>query len=242
MNEGSEKFLVVNQSEIDDLCNKVDPEVKSGGIDDVKLTEIRESVFSLIIDNHLVEVFLNDLYDVEYIRSEEEESLFLSGMMQLNREQQLMAMSLPYEIRKRRLIAFFRAKVGLRDLAKRLYEEAQASGFIVGYHVSKYEIKPDNTGEWVINGSELDDRDDKPMAYYSLDYTNIYKKTRGNYIYLVRGQIGEDSTHKRDTSNNWGRASVLSVISRMENLSNIQAKVDKVIESLRARHNSDEPR
>jgi hypothetical protein len=48
-----------------------------------------------------------------------------------------------------------------------------------------------------------------------MDYKNLFKKKKGNYLYVVRAIMGKDSSHKKDTSNNWGRADKLSIISEI---------------------------
>ncbi len=81
----------------------------------------------------------------------------------------------------------------------------------------------------MVNGYEFDDRDERPMAYYSLDYGNIYKPERKNILYVIRAQIGEGTDHKKDISNNWGRASTLPIIHKLD----IQVVNEKVDEKYR---------
>ncbi|MEN9852701.1 MAG: hypothetical protein RI996_644 [Candidatus Parcubacteria bacterium] len=97
------------------------------------------------------------------------------------------------------------------------------NGFTLGFHMSKFDIKPEHKG-WVIAGYELDDRDNLPMAYYSLDYTNAFRKRDPNFIYVVRADTKSD-THKKDLTNNWGRASSLSIIAKLD-----VADIDKEVE------------
>jgi hypothetical protein len=67
------------------------------------------------------------------------------------------------------------------------------------------------------------------MAYYSLDFENFYRKNpTAKYLYTVRAEVGDDSSHKKDTSNNWGRASRLSIITEL-NLHETQEKIQEAL-------------
>ncbi len=75
------------------------------------------------------------------------------------------------------------------------------------------------------------------MAYYSLDYKNLYRKKRGSHLYIVRAETGSATDHKRDTSNNWGRTSTLSIIAEFP-IAEIDEEVGKVEQELKNRQAS----
>ncbi len=103
-------------------------------------------------------------------------------------------------------------RTSVANAVRDICQKNKKYGFTVGYHLSDHHIPKANNGAWDIKGNEFDDRDNRWMAYYSEDYLNRYKKKSGKYLYVVRAEISPDSSHKRDLSNKWGRASLLSII------------------------------
>ena len=59
-------------------------------------------------------------------------------------------------------------------------------------------------------------------------YKNLFRKNRGDFLYIIRAEAGKNSSHKKDNSNNWGRANALSIVSAV-NLGEIYQKVKNMI-------------
>lgn len=190
-----------------------------------------EQIFTTLMIEHLIEGFEEDLYEIT--KDEDQVAIILDAINAFDADEQKMILSVPQSIRKLRLAALFK-KATHNDvfdatiLTKELLNNAQEKGYTIGYHTSPYKIVPEGSN-WDVNPTGLDDRDNRPMAYYSLDYKNLFHKTRGKYIYMVRAETGTDSTHKKDTSNNWSRANKLSIITSVS-LQEIDEKVAELSE------------
>jgi hypothetical protein len=188
-----------------------------------------EQIFVATINERLIEEFEEDLYDLT--ENDELVGKILDSINAYGAEDQKKILSIPKSIRKLRFSALLEktsrgGSIDAGAFVKELFDDAKAKGYTLGYHMSQFKIPEESSG-WDIDPTGLDDRDDRPMAYYSLDYKNLFRKNRGQYIYVVRAETGTDSTHKRDTSNNWGRANKLSVITSLSS-----KEVDEKIEKL----------
>jgi hypothetical protein len=182
-------------------------------------TTVREEIFLDIIFKNLLENTASSLENAGYLETEEEYNRFIDTVDSLSSEDKKRVFSLPFELAERRFQILHSQNVPIESVIERLVKEAKESGYTLGYHLSPFEIKKaqgKNGLEWKIKGTELDDRDEKPMAYYSLDYDNVYRNRHQKNLYIVRAQTGEKSPHKHDPSNNWGRATDLSVIARAD--------------------------
>lgn len=190
---------------------------------------IREQVFAQLINSRIIEEFEEDLFEI--FEDEDAVDKILDNINSLELEEQCGVLALPKSVRKKR-IEFLKSKStknGIfdpRQFVEIINDDAKSNGFTIGFHASPYEV-PEKEDDWTIDGTDFDDRDEMQMAYYSLDYKNIFRKNRGNYVYVVRAEVGDSSTHKRDTSNNWGRAVKLSVITRLS-----LPELDKAVEEI----------
>ncbi len=194
----------------------------------------REAIFRAIILRKLMDEVTDALEEYDY--SEEEIARFkhlLRNLSQVSEQRVLGVLAIPSELRQG-IFGEFRNELKrgktIDDLFERLDANAQKYGFTIGYHVSNSLIP--RQAQWSIKGSELDDRDNMKMAYYSLDYTNLFRKNRGTYLYIVRAQIGEGTAHKRDLKNNWGRAPELSIIAEFD-LVEIEERIKDLIKKLK---------
>ena len=135
-------------------------------------------------------------------------------------EDRLKIISFPVEIRKKVFSANLEIlkTLGPKDFVKRLFDLADSNGFGMGYHLSNVDIAPTPDNRWDIVGYELDDRDNRPMAYYSEDWLSRYKDKgiKYKYLYMVRSDKSENTSHKVDLNNRWGRADRLSVIEKFD--------------------------
>jgi len=171
------------------------------------------------VNTHLIETFHDSLLDAGY--DDKDVRQFEEVLQGMGEHAIRGILSLPFELRQRRLRGFFERGLTVTQLAQTLKQESERNGFDIGYHITARQIpiEKNRLGEavWRIRGTELDDRDDMHMAYYSLDYKNLFRKKTGKFLYLVRAHvIDAESTHKKDTSNNWGRANELSIIAEVD--------------------------
>lgn len=196
----------------------------------------REQLFRAIVTEKLLRDIEDSLRDHDF--SDAEIDAFERNLRVLPPERILGILAVPYELRD---TLFSRAreridagKETIESWARWLDATAQERGFTIGYHISKAQIPPRHDERhpdretWTIRGNELDDRDDMKMAYYSLDYENLFRKNRGTFLYLVRAETGEGTAHKRDLKNNWGRANMLSVIAEF-NLPEVEERIDDLM-------------
>ena len=146
--------------------------------------ETREAIFTSIIHNHLIDKFEEDLEEADYSPTEVEQ--FKESLNSLSPEKIKGVLSIPFELRSN-IFEQYRKKVdaGKTDINKivsSMNSNAVENGFTIGYHLSNIDIpieRPNTNAEraaWSIKGSELDDRDNMLMAYYSLDYRNLFRK------------------------------------------------------------------
>lgn len=195
----------------------------------------REYYFRAFVQSHLRNTIVNSLEESGF--SSDDIDVFTAALGKLPENDQLAVLSVPFEIRGR----FFgnyskkisRGQMTPADAVRDILEKNRARGFTLGYHLSKRQIPKQRSGNdeiWNISGSELDDRDDMPMAYYSEDYVNRYQKKNGKFLYIVRAETGENSSHKRDLKNHWGRAPSLSIIDETD-MQEIERDIDEAMKN-----------
>lgn len=190
----------------------------------------REYHFQAIVQSRILQDMVESLEEADF-EPEEVQELALA-LAALPEKEQKTALALPYEIRHR-LFTRYHEQIASgaltpTEVVRDLLEKNTRRGYTLGYHLSPKLIPKtrgmDGVEIWAIRGTELDDRDNDRelsnsnirMAYYSEDYLSRYKKKPGNYLYVVRGEIGEETSHKRDLNNRWGRAPSLSIISELD--------------------------
>jgi hypothetical protein len=208
------------------------PQINNQPKNEEEIRNDYEKIFAKVVCEKLIEDFEEDLYEIfDYDQADN----FLEEVNGLDVEDQKKVFSLPKSIRIRRL-KFLKEKFyknnnfNLKGLIAELIESAEKNGFALGYHISPNKIL-EKEDEWVVNGTEMDDRDDRKMAYYSLDYENLFRKKRGNFLYIVRAIIGKETSHKKDTSNNWGRADQLSIVAEVP-LEEVDNEVNRLFDNL----------
>jgi len=177
---------------------------------------LREEVFLNIVFKDLLENMEASLEEAGYLETDEEHDRFMEIFSSLSLENKKRLLSLPFELMERRFGIFRSQNVPVEFMIGRLVEEAKTSGYTLGFHLSPFEIKIEQGKMWKIKGTDFDDRDEKKMAYYSTDYENLYRKGHQKYLYLIRAHLGENTDHKYDPSNHWGRATELSVVDRLD--------------------------
>ena len=173
--------------------------------------DLKDMLFDVYMKQQLLEDFFETLAgyvdeaDVDEIRE------LMAGY---SNTEVYAALSLPHELRERKFAEFeqrIAAGEEATEVMKQFIAVSNKYEFGVGYHTSPIDIRPDETGKWLIKGTEADHRDDDlMMAYYSSQYRHLFKKRHPKFIYIVRT---EPQTHKTD--GNWSRASSLSVVGRV---------------------------
>lgn len=193
------------------------------------------AIFTSIVLNQLIENIEEVMELSDY--SEEQISSFKERLNNLSDEEVKGVIAIPKELQERTFADFKKrldkGELTLGSVVEDLSARAKEMGYTLGYHLSNRDILPEKVvyapGEfaWAVNPSELDDRDDMQMAYYSLNYKNLFRKHSGGYLYVVRAETGESTPHKRDQSNNWGRAQKLSIVEKF-NMSDLDKQIDTV--------------
>lgn len=191
------------------------------------ILEDKEIIFdSLVIEEIINGAFVKSLEEAGF--EKEEVDAFLSELAKFDTDSIKGILAIPKELRDRNFPRYKqiidKGETNIEEILQKLDRAAKENGYTLGYHASKTDI-PNDTENWDVKGTELDDRDNRPMAYYSLDYKDIYRVDRGNILYVVRAQTGKNTPHKLDTSNNWGRADSLSVVHKID-----MVKIDNQIE------------
>ena len=225
-NAESKEPLVIEAEEFDELKMEVKTHPEK---------EMREAVFAFTIYHKLIDTFHKTLIDANF--STKQIAAIEKKFHTLSSEEGLGVLAIPSELRDR-MAANYKNKISKGDITpegmvSELLERSQREGYTVGYHFSRNDIKPvtkKNFGKtetsWDIIGYEMDDRDNMKMAYYSLDYKNLYRDKSAKYLYLVRAITKPGGAHKRDLNNNWGRAATISIIDRIDlSKENIDEKV-----------------
>jgi hypothetical protein len=201
---------------------------------------LKEKIFLSVVFDKLIDTFEDDLYDAG--AEEEDIRYFRDKVSHRSQEEILGVLSLPKDIRNNLFHKAFTKEaagnVAIDSIVSSALDGYHKYGYTLGYHVSDKEIVPTKNG-WNISPTEVDDRDDMKMAYYSVDYEHFYRKKPAKYIYFVRAETGENSSHKKDTSSRWSRAVSLSVVDKVP-LAEVDELVEKTYkEALKKRHVSE---
>lgn len=173
--------------------------------------QMKDFLFDQYLKQQLIEEFFTELR--AYLNDEAIDAM--RGELAEHEDDEVYAtIGLPNELRERKFEAFEKAIESGKDPAELMREFVGASvrmGFGIGYHTSPNDIRPKESGEWTILGTEKDHRDDDlSKAYYSTKYRHLFKKKDPKFIYIVRTDA---DTHRTD--GNWSRAGKLSVVTRV---------------------------
>lgn len=202
-------------------------------IENNTIVEDRERIFDNLIKKEIFNTIIEDLENAGFEQKEIDE--FLEQINNFDETSIKGILSMPQELRKRNFPKYKKlienGETNIRSILQKMDEMAKKNSYTLGYHASKIDI-PKNGDRWDIKATELDDRDDRLMAYYSLDYKDIYRVDRGTKLYVIRAQIGENTTHKVDNNNKWGRADSLSIVHKMD-LIEIDKQVEEKLNKLK---------
>ena len=224
---------------IERIESKVSPDNKIEKKENPASPVLKEEIFLNVIFDKIIDAFEDDLYDTG--ADEEDVTYFRNKISHRTQEEILGVLSLPKDVRinlfKKAFAETEAGNLAINLILHTAIEGHKKYGYTLGYHVSSKDIQP-TKGGWNISATEVDDRDDMKMAYYSLDYEHFYRKKPAKYIYFVRAETGEGSSHKKDTSNRWSRAVSLSIVDRVS-LAEVDEIVDETYkEALKKRHTS----
>lgn len=194
----------------------------------------REYYFRALVLSHLLSTIRESLENAEFSESNIDE--FTNELAKLPEDDQFAVLAVPSELRGGFFAKYHKkiedGQMSIADTVEDIRKINKQYGFTVGYHLSDHQILKGlgtSNGAWNIKGSEFDDRDEMKMAYYSEDYLHRYKKKPGRYLYIVRAENGSQSVHKRDLSNRWSRAPLLSIIDECD-MREINREIDEAIE------------
>ncbi len=180
-----------------------------------------EDSFLSVVYERVIESMSEALEEAGF--SPEDERMFRKSLSTLPVVEIGGVLSMPYELRQRRLPKLFekmKEGMSIADIVQQLASEARERGFRLGYHMSNFDIAPlpkkEGGESWTVDGKEQDHRDaDLPMAYYSTDLANLYAKKRARFLYIVRAETAAGTTHKQDNDGSWGRAPKLDVVDKL---------------------------
>lgn len=195
---------------------------------DASRERVYEQIFTAKVNEKILVEFENDLSDYEDDFGIDDNA-FENELGKYSDDQQKSILSYPRAVRKKVIHRALQnattdGVTSVERFVAALLRDAEAHHWTQGYHVSPREIPSD-----VVMGYDMDDRDGIPMAYYSLDYKNLFRKNRGKFLYVVRAELDPNGTHKRDNTNNWGRASSLSIIEQLS-----LEEIDRMVEDMYA--------
>lgn len=201
-----------------------------------KEPHLEEFAFTQAVLGHVLGAFEESLEDVGFEPEQVEE--FKKSLRTLDEEGIRGVLSLPYELREGRLSRLKKrideGELTVGEVVELLHKEASLKGYTIAFHVSDYDIpKNEAHGAWVVDGKEQDHRDaDLPRAYYSLDFEHLYTGKKAGFIYLVRAQTGEGTSHRQDNDEKWGRATKLDIIDRLH-YDQLMEETEKIVEKLK---------
>jgi hypothetical protein len=175
-----------------------------------------EKAFQFIIIEKLLEQFTEQLEEADFDSDEIEQIKIEFAKQPIFLQKQIL--SIPAELRTRNFPLLKQQIVAgtkqIQDVISTLKEAGKKGNCTLGYHTTNRDILP--SGErWFIRGLESDDRDNLARAYYSLDYEHIFRAKPAKFLFVVRAALNDES-HILDKTNNWGRASTLPIIQRLD--------------------------
>jgi len=205
--------------------------------------KIREYAFEAIVHQKILESFYGDLQVAGF--SEVEMAEIKDLLVGYNETELNRIVSVPFEIRNKMLTSYAEdvhsGSMSVREVFDEIIANGEKQGFSLGYHatnnVIKKEAATDSLGQeivrWEIKPTELDDRDEMNMAYYSEDLDHVYGAKGWQRIYIIRAQKGPESTHKLDGNNRWGRAHSLPIVDCLEMpADDVRVAIDEITQDM----------
>lgn len=206
---------------------KKDDEIR--GVSNDERGAQRERIFRELVLSQMFDSMHESLENIDFSESDIDE--FARALKGLSEEDRFIVLAIPFELKERFLGGYHKkiegGQISATEMVTDILQKNKQYGFTIGYHLSDHQI-PKEGKVWNIKGTEFDDRDEMPMAYYSEDYLNRYKKKSAKFLYTIRADFHPNGSHKRDLNNHWGRATSLSVIDEY-NMQQIEREIDEQI-------------
>lgn len=202
---------------------------------------MKEEIFENIIETRVLKTFLDGLSEAGY--PEEDINQIQKHLLEQDDNMIKSLVAFPYELKKR--VLPYMLEKSLKDgtnpseeLIALLHKRHEMNGTDIAYHASPHDIRPTRESDggsgyaetWMVRGTEKDHRnEDLPMAYYSKDYTHLYRTKNPKYLYLI--EISKKTgSHKKDGVE-WGRAMRLDIIDKLD-LRELDAQVDAAYQEI----------
>jgi hypothetical protein len=188
--------------------------------------ELENDFFHRLITTNIIESYDTEL--VKFGCNDEQLNEFSAAILDLSISDREYLYAFPWELKQRAIPAFLKkieqGKGTIREMVDKIVSASKQQNRRIAYHASNQDIAPKKQiigsvagTSWFIDGTEADHRDnDLPMAYYSYDYENLYRVKNPRYLYVVSVQESAGSGHKKDGNNQWGRASTLTIVSKVD--------------------------
>jgi len=206
----------------------VAPEVES---------RLRDRIFDQLVAGKVLDTFMDELDENEF--TDEEINEVVEAFSELPENDKRAVLAIPAQLRPqifKRYASMIRSgAMNGKSMIDELLEKAGKYGFTLGFHLSPIDIRPGKDGSWMIKGTEKDHRhDDRAMAYYSTDYSHRYLKKPSRYLYVIRAETGEDTSHYPDNDGTWGHASSLAVIDQVD-MQSLEKEMDQRLKAIEDR-------
>ncbi len=208
------------------------PEVES------RLREkLRDRIFDQLVAGKVLDTFMDELDENEF--TDEEINEVVEAFSKLPENDKRAVLAIPAQLRPqifKRYASMIRSgAMNGKSMIDDLLVRAQKYGFTLGFHLSPIDIRPEKDGTWMIKGTEKDHRrDDRAMAYYSTDYSHRYLKKPCRYLYVIRAETGENTSHYPDNDGTWGHASSLAIIDQVD-MQSLEKEMDQRLKAIEDR-------
>lgn len=181
--------------------------------------KLRNRIFDQLVAARVLDTFMDELDECDFEDSDLSEIAAAFG--DLSEEDKRAVLAIPAQLRPqifKRYVSMIReGTMSGRGMIDDVLEKARKYGFTLGFHLSPIDIRPGKDGSWMVKGTEKDHRhDDRAMAYYSTDYSHRYLKKPSRYLYIIRAETGEGTSHYPDNDGTWGHASSLAIIEQID--------------------------
>lgn len=195
--------------------------VVSPEIERVQKEQIREVFFQQLVARKILERFGDELSEAGMTESQIQEAE--QAFSDLSESDKRATLAIPASLQRplfeKYVSRIEKGEITPTEMVHELRDKHVAAKFTIGYHLTSADIRP-TKDDWVVIGKEIDHRhDDKPMAYYSLDYAHRYLKKPSPFLYVIKVDQSSDSGHYPDNNQKeWGHASRLAIIEKVDML------------------------
>ncbi len=197
----------------------------------------KELLFRTEVESRLIESFVDALEQNNF--SEDEIFEFRQAIVNISDLDRQVLVSSPWKL-KQIYLKELKNKVDggmtMQEVVEDIIEKNKKFKRGYAYHTSNEDIKPREVNvagkkslEWVVGATEKDHRDDDlPRAYMSFDYHSLYRDKNPKYLYIVGYRKGENTGFISNKLDNWGRASGLDIIDKID-LTEIDERINKAV-------------